>query len=603
MSNNYQNNNQSNFIFDDKNLQFLGVINNNEIENKEDNNKIVDEKNIRNLEEDNNDTSKDVVNTDTSLSATTEVTQQEEIENNNVIDNSPNDPLLSILPKNCITINTLCQTITDNLSRLYDITLIGEVVNFDQRRNNNFLGFSLKHYDKEQLLATNTNQTIIDKQNFNKIDVWCLRHTLNNVTDFNNGKVMIIHGKVTFNGKLGKLSFFADSIKNIDKSGLTKLLFEQTKKRIIEEGLDTKNKLPLPSTIKHIHIITAKDSQAEKDLTRTIKERNPYVQLHFHYAIVQGEKAVESVVQRFRELYLYYKNQNITPQSDTNDVIILARGGGSEEELSVFNEYQICKAIAHMQVRVITGIGHEGNFSLSDMVASVRANTPTGAGIIATKDINALVTKLNDLEKLLKNYTHNKLSTLSQRLQLISTKLEKHNPTNVLEDNSNKLNTLNKRLNLAYLSFCKNYVASVSQKLEHTTQNKLQLESMQLEKKQALLSSLSPLPKIELFINKLQSVENNLATAINKCLDNKSNDFVNILQRFEPNNPISKLKQGFTYTLNQNNQKIDNTLKVNDQITTITKDLEITSVVTEIKNSSFIDKQTSIFLKDWLHNT
>ena len=79
MSNNYQNNNQSNFIFDDKNLQFLGVINNNEIENKEDNNKIVDEKNIRNLEEDNNDTSKDVVNTDTSLSATTEVTQQEEI--------------------------------------------------------------------------------------------------------------------------------------------------------------------------------------------------------------------------------------------------------------------------------------------------------------------------------------------------------------------------------------------------------------------------------------------------------------------------------------------------------------------------------------------
>ena len=102
----------------------------------------------------------------------------------------------------------------------------------------------------------------------------------------------------------------------------------------------------------------------------------------------------------------------------------------------------------------------------------------------------------------------------------------------------------------------------------------------------------------ELFINKLQSVENNLATAINKCLDNKSNDFVNILQRFEPNNPISKLKQGFTYTLNQNNQKIDNTLKVNDQITTITKDLEITSVVTEIKNSSFIDKQTSIFLKD-----
>jgi exodeoxyribonuclease VII large subunit len=594
MSNNYQNNN-SNFIFDDQNLQFLGIMNSNEIENEKEEtiniNNIVDEKNVSDSNESlSKDSSKDVVKTTTPSSAITENDSQEEIQNNDITDSSSDNPLLSILPANCITINNLCQTITDSLSRLYNITLIGEVVNFDQRRNNNFLNFSLKHYDKEQLLATNTTHTIVDKANFNKIDVWCLRHTLNNVTDFDNGKVMIIHGKVTFNGKLAKLSFFADSIKNIDKSGLTKLLLEQTKKRIIEEGLDTKNKLPLPSTIKHIHIITAKDSQAEKDLIRTIRERNPYVQLHFHYAIVQGEKAVESIVQRFRELYLYYKNQNITSQSDTNDVIILARGGGSEEELSVFNEYQICKAIAHMQIRVITGIGHEGNFSLADMVASVRANTPTGAGIIATKDINALVTKLNDLEKHLKNYTDNKLSAYSQKLQLISTKLEKHNPINVLDDNSNKLNALNKRLNLAYFSFCKNYVGYALQKLEHATQNKLQHESLKLEKKQSLLSNLSPLPKIELFINKLQTVENNLVIAINQNLDKKSNDFINLLQRFEPNNPISKLKQGFTYTLNQNNQKIDKSLKVNDQITTITKDLEITSVVTKIKNNSLGDK-------------
>ncbi|HXZ14131.1 MAG TPA: exodeoxyribonuclease VII large subunit [Candidatus Sulfotelmatobacter sp.] len=158
--------------------------------------------------------------------------------------------------------------------------------------------------------------------------------------------------------------------------GALQLAFEQLKKRLEEEGLfDEERKKPLPVLPRRIGVVTSPTGAAIRDILRVLKRRFPNVHVLLFPVKVQGEGAAKEVVAA-----LGYFNR-----AKTADVLIVARGGGSLEDLWAFNEEIVARAIAASEIPVITGIGHETDFTIADFAADVRAPTPSAAAEIVVR--------------------------------------------------------------------------------------------------------------------------------------------------------------------------------------------------------------------------
>lgn len=167
-------------------------------------------------------------------------------------------------------------------------------------------------------------------------------------------------------------------VTNIEPVGLgaLQLAFEQLKKRLAEEGLfDESRKKPLPVLPRRIGVVTSPTGAAIRDILRVLKRRFPNVHLLLFPVKVQGEGAAAEVVAAVQ-----YFNR-----AKAADVLIVGRGGGSLEDLWAFNEEIVARAIAASQIPVITGIGHETDFTIADFVADVRAPTPSAAAEIVVR--------------------------------------------------------------------------------------------------------------------------------------------------------------------------------------------------------------------------
>jgi exodeoxyribonuclease VII large subunit len=159
------------------------------------------------------------------------------------------------------------------------------------------------------------------------------------------------------------------------------------KQKLAEEGLfSQEHKKPIPYFPGKIGVVTASDGAAFRDLVSAAERRYPLVELVLAPARVQGAGAAESVARCIKELN---KRKDI-------DVIIVARGGGSIEDLWAFNEEIVARAIYNSRIPVVTGVGHETDYTIADFTADVRAATPTAAMELATPDINDLVAIINE---------------------------------------------------------------------------------------------------------------------------------------------------------------------------------------------------------------
>ena len=202
------------------------------------------------------------------------------------------------------------------------------------------------------------------------------------------GMEVIIHGYVAVYEKGGSYSL---NVRDVEISGQGNLdaafraLFESLKK----EGLfDRERKKPIPAFPKKICVITSPTGAAVRDIIKTIRRRNDYVNVMIYPSLVQGDAAagelaaaIDDVNRRFRDV----------------DVIITGRGGGSLEELWAFNEEILARSIYASEIPVISAVGHETNYSISDYVADFRAETPTAAAVKATPDTFELRRKLDEL--------------------------------------------------------------------------------------------------------------------------------------------------------------------------------------------------------------
>jgi len=191
-----------------------------------------------------------------------------------------------------------------------------------------------------------------------------------------NGLAVEVHGYISLYERDGTYQLYVDAIR---PSGEGRLLqeFLRLKARLEEEGLfASERKRPIPARPGLIGIVTSPTGAALQDILNTLRRRYPLAEVVLAPSAVQGDDAPLEIVAALKAL-----NQQVHP-----DVILLARGGGSLEDLWAFNDERVVRAIVASQAPVITGVGHETDFTLADFAADLRAPTPTGAAVLATPD-------------------------------------------------------------------------------------------------------------------------------------------------------------------------------------------------------------------------
>lgn len=200
-----------------------------------------------------------------------------------------------------------------------------------------------------------------------------------------NGDAVLAHGRVAIYEARGELQFVVDTIVPAG-AGILNARFEELKRRLGAEGLfDESRKRPLPALPRRIGIVTSPQAAALQDMLNVLRRRFPLVEVILSPCLVQGERAPDSIVEALYNLY-----------DSAVDVIILARGGGAADDLWAFNDESVARAVFASPVPLVTGVGHETDYTIVDYVADVRAPTPSAAAEVATPELAALAALVAD---------------------------------------------------------------------------------------------------------------------------------------------------------------------------------------------------------------
>jgi exodeoxyribonuclease VII large subunit len=303
--------------------------------------------------------------------------------------------------------------------QLQDVWVEGEVSNC-QRAGSGHLYFTLKDRTASIRCVMWRNQVM--RQSFTPRD----------------GDAIEVHGAIGVYEAAGQYQFYADLIRPTGEGRLYKE-FLRLKARLEAEGLfDIDRKRPLPRWPQCIGIVTSPTGAAVRDILNTIRRRCPSALIVLSPTPVQGEEAPFGIMQALKDL-----ERLVAP-----DVILLARGGGSIEDLWAFNDEGVARAIAACRAPVVSGIGHETDFTISDFVADVRAPTPTAAAEVATPDQAELRGELEELYQHLKLTARSaltqprlELNQLTRRLDLQSPEAWVRSDRQRLDDNTHRMNT------------------------------------------------------------------------------------------------------------------------------------------------------------------
>jgi exodeoxyribonuclease VII large subunit len=233
--------------------------------------------------------------------------------------------------------------------------------------------------------------------------------------DVKDGMKVLINGNITVYEKGGNYQFLVQEMKP-DGIGEIFLKFLQLKETLYHKGYfsqDIKKSLPfIPSGI---GVITSLKGAGLQDILKTVKKRFPPANIYVCPTVVQGEEAPDSIVRSF----------NLLNKCKFIDVIIIGRGGGSFEDLNCFNDERVADAIYMTQKPVISGVGHETDITICDMVADKRAETPTAAATMAVPSLNDLKYHMEQLR--LRSANSLKQKVKNQRIRLESVKVDKIN--------------------------------------------------------------------------------------------------------------------------------------------------------------------------------
>src|SRR6266567_1463031 len=246
------------------------------------------------------------------------------------------------------------------------------------------------------------------------------------------GMAVAINGRISFYERDGKLQCYVESVELLGEGALFRR-FEQLKARLAAEGLfDAERKRPLPAQPSIIGIVTSAQAAALRDMLRVLRTRYPLVQVLLSPALVQGAEAPASIAAAL----------DLLNEHGEADVIIVGRGGGSIEELWAFNEEVVARAIARSRIPVISGVGHETDFTIADFVADYRASTPTAAAAAAVPDIEDWRGDILEKEQTLTDLVEEYLNDLSEQLERTQHDLQSASPQNMLDRRRQQLDDM-----------------------------------------------------------------------------------------------------------------------------------------------------------------
>lgn len=240
------------------------------------------------------------------------------------------------------------------------------------------------------------------------------------------GMQVVVNGRVDVYERDGKYQLYA---REITKQGVGDLYvrFEELKRQLEEEGMFAPEyKRKIPQYIRTLGVVTAETGAAVRDIINIARRRNPYVQIILYPAIVQGEAAAPSIINGIRGL-----------EEAGVDVMIVGRGGGSIEDLWAFNEESVARAVFDCSVPVISAVGHETDFTITDYVADLRAPTPSAAAELAVCDIRELTERIRAARGMLVRNMERKLREAALKLDNRKTRLNYVSPLSQIREKRN----------------------------------------------------------------------------------------------------------------------------------------------------------------------
>lgn len=375
----------------------------------------------------------------------------------------------------------------DSDENLRLVFLKGEISNFKSHSSGHFY-FSLKD-------ETSKINAIMFSRNAQKLPFL--------PTD---GMKVLVTGRVSVYESTGNYQIYIEDMME-DGVGNLYIAFEKLKEQLSKEGLfRPEHKKRIPRIPEKIGIVTAPTGAAVKDILSTVRRRFPLAQTILFPSLVQGENAKEDIVKNIKNAEHY-----------DLDVLIVGRGGGSIEDLWAFNEEIVARAIYECSIPVISAVGHEIDYTISDFVADLRAPTPTGAAELAVPNLTDLIKYLEQLKIRLNE-------AMSKKIHIQKTILERYqnsyilkNPMAIYDIRAQKLDMFKEKLNQSYHHYMENQFL----KLNHLKESHIFLypENLYKEKKITLK---------------------------------------HLIEQLELLNPLSVLKRG--YTITYQNEKIINSI-------------------------------------------
>jgi exodeoxyribonuclease VII large subunit len=254
-----------------------------------------------------------------------------------------------------------------------------------------------------------------------------------------NGNLVVATAQVSLYEPRGDYQLVVEQLEEAG-DGALRLAYERLKQKLLLEGMfEQSRKKPIPPLPKQIGVITSASGAAIHDILSVLKRRFPAIPVLIYPVAVQGDGAkfeISAALDTANKQHLV-------------DVIILARGGGSLEDLWAFNEEIVARAIAASHIPVISAVGHEVDFSIADFVADLRAPTPSAAAEHAVPDQSAWLNRFTAIERQLTRQIQDKLQQQQLRLTWLNKALQTQHPGEKLQRNAQRLDELEQRLNRA----------------------------------------------------------------------------------------------------------------------------------------------------------
>ena len=371
------------------------------------------------------------------------------------------------------------------------------------------------------------------------------------------GDNLILKGSISMYVARGTYQFQVDQIEYAGEGVLLKN-FEELKNKLSKEGLfNSEHKKEIPRIVKNVAVITSPNGAVIEDIKNVLSRRSPLINVYLIPSLVQGEGSEINLLRSLEKILQLDKKNKI-------DVVIIARGGGSLEDLWSFNSEKLARRIFEFKIPVLSAIGHETDFTICDFVSDLRAPTPSSGAEIISEFYVGIFEELNSKKQLLKKEFLLKLSNLTNSLKLTSKSLV--NPKTKLKEDFMKTDEMNNKLKYLLNSF-------ISEK------------QFLIDKEKLSLKRLNPSDYVKTLKNNNLSLEKNLKTFIKNILNIKNENFKGSIKELEALSPLQILARGYSITKIKSSQKIirdSKDINLGDIISSVVANSKIESKITKI---------------------